>query len=115
MPTREGLEGDETQINVSGLPLEYRDKMRAVSDTIPGPRRGRLKRTYSEAISQLLDTVENGSSVRLLGSTKGGARLIVWIPAPIADRLDAYCKGKAFKNGFLITAVERYLISKGEL
>jgi hypothetical protein len=115
MPTREGAEGDETQINVSGLPVEYRDKMRAVSDATSGPKRGRLGRTYTEAVSQFLNEVEGRVDVELLGSTKGGTRQMVWIPAPLAKRVDAYCQGMAFKNRFLITAVNRYLKSKGEL
>lgn len=116
MPTREGPEGDETQVNVSGLPIEYRDKMRAVSDTIPGPKRGRLKRAYAEAISQFLDSVEGPcGDTELIGSTKGGTRQMVWLPASLAEKVDDFCKGKAFKNRFLITAVNHYLKSKGEL
>lgn len=116
MPTREGPEGDEIQVNVSGLPIEYRDKMQAVSDAIPGPKRGRLKRAYAEAISQFLDSVKGPScDVDLMGSTKGGTRQMVWLPASLAEKVDAFCKGKAFKNRFLITAVNRYLKSKGVL
>lgn len=115
MPTREGPEGDEAQVNVSGLPVRYKDQMRAVADTLPGSKRGRLKRAYTEAISEYLDEVEGLDDVQLLGSTKGGARQIVWIPLPLFDRLNAFCNGKVFINSLLITAVDRYLKSKGEL
>lgn len=115
MPTREGPEGDETQVNISGLPVEYRDKMRAVSNELTGSRRGRLKRAYTEAIVGLLDELDKRPKIQLHGSVKGGSRLIVWIPSPVAEKLDAYCKNRAFKNGFFVTAVHRYLKSKGQL
>lgn len=113
MPTREGPEGDETQVNISGLPADYRESMWTVSNTLPGQRRGRLRRAYTEAVVGLLDELDRNPRLRLHGSVKGGVRLVVWLPSDVVERLDAYCENRAFKNGFFVTAVHRYLEGKG--
>lgn len=115
MVTREGPDGEERQINVSGVPRDYPPAMVAVADTSGGPRRGRLKRAYHDALQALAEALDRGERVALVGSTKGGARQTIWVREDLARRIDQHCRANAYKNRFVITAVERYLRERGRI
>lgn len=115
VPTVVSKNGRQSQIVINGIPLDYISRMQAVADKLSGPRPPRLKRVYAEAIRALLDS-DDCPNIRgqPQSSNESGAQKIVWVPTELLDRLDACCGSMIFKNSFIITAISRYLTSKGE-
>lgn len=115
VPTIKYRAGEKSQVVINGIPVEYVSQMKTVANSLPPPQQTRLKRAYAEAIESLLDSTDRPSGdTQLPIPTDGNTQKIVWIPTELYKRLDAHCESMTFKSSFIITAISRYLKSKGE-
>lgn len=115
IPTRKHSTGEQSQVVINGIPVEYVSQMQIVANSLSGPRQTRLKRAYAEAIKSLLDSADCPSvGGQVPRSINGNTQKIVWIPTELSKRLDAHCESLIFKSNFVITAVSQYLKSKSE-